>query len=326
MLRYELYGLPSGNPYVSAPLDPFAVEDHRDLLLELEGFIRLTAIEAAVEKAVGTDKPAYFLITGMGNSGRTSLANHVMYRYHHARAAHLPCFRLVTHCAERGEMTHDAYRTLRSTLLSLRAKMRASQIDIPPPLSEMFTDLSARPRAQALDDYELQEIAAYAASIFAARDMGFGVRYEGVATKELITRAVRVFENASTVVVFTVDNYRHATAVQLTQADRQDFARRGHITDLTPLTPAQIAALAHHRWTGHPPSPFDPQGVRNVFHERPFTIGQALRRLHDLLDTRLREYDGDEPWPTDELRIHESWLRLAMRRGETWYGTGALHG
>jgi len=326
MLRYELYGLSAGNPYASATLDPFTIEAHRGLLLELEGFIRLATIEAAVEKAAGADEPAFFLITGTGNSGRSSLANHIMYRYQCARAAHLPCFRLVTHCAERGEMTHDAYRTLRSTLLSLRAKMRAGQIDVPPPLAEMFAELSRRPRAEALDDYELQEIATYAASIFTARDVGFGIRYEGVATKELITRAARVFENASTVVVFTVDNYRHATAVQLTQADRQDFARRGHITDLTPLTSDQVAALARHRWTGHPPVPFEARGVREVFHERPLTIGQALRRLHMLLEARLREYDGDEPWPTEGLSMDGSWLRAVLSRDDTWHGLGARHG
>ncbi|TMR14316.1 hypothetical protein ETD86_29065 [Nonomuraea turkmeniaca] len=324
--RYELYGLPSGNPYASRPLDPLACEEDRHRLFDLEGFIRSTAIEATVESAAATDRPAFFLITGMGNSGRTSLANHVMYRYQHARTARLPPFRFVTHYAERGEMTHDAYRTLRSTLLSLRAKMRVNQIDVPPPLAEMFTELSRRPRAQAMDDYELQEIADYAAAIFAAHDMGFGVRYEGVATKELITLATRVFENASTVVVFTVDNYRHATAVQLTRADRQEFARRGHITDLSPLSPAQIAALADHRWTGHPPSPFDSAGVLKAFQEHPCTIGQALRHLYKLLDTRLRQYDGDEPWPTDGLRIHEHWLLLHMSRDETWYGPGGFHG
>jgi hypothetical protein len=313
--RYELYGLPSGNPYASRPLDPLGCEDDRHRLLDLEGFVRLAAIDATVERAAATDTPAFFLITGMGNSGRTSLANHVMYRYQSARTAHLPLFRLVRHYAERGEMTHDAYRTLRSTLLSLRAKMRANKIDVPPALAEMFEDLSKRPRAQAMDDYELQEIADYAASVFAAHDMGFGIRYEGVATKELITQATRVFENAGTVVVFTVDNYRHATAVQLTRADRQEFARRGHITDLSPLSPAQIAALAHHRWTGHPPCPFDSDGVCEAFQEHSCTIGQALRHLHRLLDTRLRQYDGDVPWPTDGLRIHESWLRLNLRRG-----------
>ncbi|MGI5282941.1 hypothetical protein ACQEVF_06375 [Nonomuraea polychroma] len=324
--RYELYGLRSGNPYAGRPLDPLTSEDDR--LLELEGFIRLATIEATVKGAADANKPAFFLITGMGNSGRTSLANHIMYRYQHAMAARLPCFSLVTHCAERGEMTHDAYRTLRSTLLSLRAKMRANQIDVPLPLAEMFTDLSKRPRSQAMDDYELQEIADYAASIFAAHDMGFGVRYEGVATKELIIQASRVFENASTVVVFTVDNYRHATAVQLTRADRQEFARRGHITDLSPLSAAQIAALADHRWTGRRPSPFDSEGVCKAFHEHPCTIGLALRHLHRLLDTRLRQYDGDEPWPTDGLRMDEDWLLLNMRRDETWYGPGpgGFHG
>ncbi|TMR88380.1 hypothetical protein, partial [Nonomuraea basaltis] len=248
-VRYELYGLPSGNPYAGGPLDPLALEADRDLLLELEGFIRPTAVEEAVEKAVGAEKPAFFLITGVGSSGRTSLANHIMYRYQHARAAHLPHFTLLTHCAERGEMTHDAYRTLRSTLLWLRSRLMSRQIVIPPDLAGMFTDLSRRMSDQAMHEYELQPIADYAAALLAARDVGFGIRYEGVATKELITQAIKVFENTSTVVVFTVDDYRHADAVQLTDADRQEFARRGHITDLSPLTPSQIAALAHHRWT-----------------------------------------------------------------------------
>ncbi|WP_171075269.1 hypothetical protein, partial [Nonomuraea basaltis] len=74
------------------------------------------------------------------------------------------------------------------------------------------------------------------------------------------------------------------------------------------------------------PSPFDPHGVRNVFRERPFPVGQALRHLQVLLDLRLSEYEGDEPWPTDDLRIHERWLELKMWQGERWYGTGGFRG
>ena len=68
-LRYELYGLPAGNPYAARPLDPLALPADRELVLELAGFIRLAVIEAAVKEAISEGKPAFFLITGVGNSG-----------------------------------------------------------------------------------------------------------------------------------------------------------------------------------------------------------------------------------------------------------------
>ncbi|MBF8187719.1 hypothetical protein ITP53_18670 [Nonomuraea sp. K274] len=322
-VRYDLYGLPSGNPYSTQPLDPLTRETDHERLLELEGFVHLPAIKKAVERAVGAEGPAFFLINGVGNSGRTSLANHVMYLYKLARAAHpAPCM-LLTHSPEAGEMTHDAYKTLRSTLLWLRNKMRQCHVAIPPDLADMFAELSRRPRESPLDDYDLQGIAEYAAGTLAdaGHKICFGIRYEGVATKELITQSTKVFENTSTLVVFTVDDYRHADTVQLTETDRQEFAKRGHIVDLPTLTPTQIAALAEHRWTGRPPVPFDPQAVREVFNGRPYTIGEALHHLRVLLDVRLSEYDRDDPWPNEDLSIRGKWLRLKMWQGERWYGT-----
>lgn len=326
-VRYELYGLRSGNPYVCRPLDPLAQETDRELLLELQGFIRLSAAEAAVEAAIREQRPALFLITGVGNSGRTSLANHVMYVYRRAAAADLPRYTFVVHRVERDDMTHDAYRLLRSTLLSLRNKMKNNNIKIPSDLNRRFALLSRRGTTDRLDEYDLQEIVQETAVAFATHNAGFGVRYEGVSTKELLTQAVKVFEDTGTVVVFTVDTYEHAGTVQLTAADRQAFARHGVVFDLSALTPKQIAALADGRWTGAPPSPFDPEGVKNAFSKRPYTIGQAMRHLEVLLDCRLSEYDQNDPWPVDGLRMPEDWLQLKMWQGEMWNGLrGPSHG
>ncbi|MET7334050.1 hypothetical protein [Nonomuraea sp. NPDC005650] len=292
----------------------------------MEGFIRLAAIESTMERAINGDKPALFLITGVGNSGRTSLANHMLYAYQRAATARLAGYRFVVHRVERDDMTHDAYQLLRSTLLSLRNKMHTSNIEIPPRLQRGFTTLSHRAPTNPMNEYDLQEIAEFAATAFAAHDAGFGIRYEGVSTKELLTQAAKVFENTRTVVVFTIDNYDHASTVQLTDADRQAFARRGHVIDLSALTPRQIAVLADGRWTGEPPSPFDLDGVQRAFSTRPYTIGQAMQHLAVLLDCRLSEYDSDEPWPTDGLLMHEMWMQLKMWQAEKWNGLGDPHG
>lgn len=318
--RYHLYGLASGNPYVNRPLDPLTCDADADLLHDLTGFIQPAAIGDALEKAVRAEGPAFFLITGVGNSGRTSLANHIMYRYRRIVATHLSRHHLVTHVAERADMTYDSYAILRSTLLSLRNKMRHHHVAIPPDLRDLFDELRRRPRADPLDDYDLQEIAEFIAVALAAADMGFGVRYEGVPTKDLINQAVKVFENTSTVVVFTLDRYKHAGAAQLADADRQEFARKGHVIDLSALNSHQIAALSHLRWTGHPPSPFDTQGIRNAFSARSCTIGQALRHLEVLLRIRLSEYDKDDPWPNDDLHIPENWIRLKLWQADQWNG------
>jgi hypothetical protein len=321
-VRYELYGLLAGNPYTSEPLNALDLESDRELLLELKGFVRLAAVEAAVERSIRENRPAFFLITGVGRSGRTSLANHVIYLYQRTAAAGRSRFPFVVHGVERDDMTHDAYRLLRSTLLSLRNKMKSSNIRIPDELSDRFDTLSLRGPADAMDEYDLQAIAQDTALAFASSDAGFGIRYESVSTKKLLTQATKVFETAATVVVFTVDTYKHADTVQLTQADRREFARHGVVVDLNTLTPRQIAALADGRWTGQPPSPFDTKGVESAFSTRPYTIGQAIRLLEVLLDCRLSEYDRDIPWPTEDLRMSESWLQLKMWQGEKWNGLG----
>ncbi|MFC7101022.1 hypothetical protein ACFQQB_11420 [Nonomuraea rubra] len=314
-VRYELYGLMAGNPYTTRPLNSLEQELDRSLLLELEGFVRLPKLQEAIEAAVTRRGPALFLITGVGMSGRTSLANHLLYLYHQA---HGPQHRLATHRMDGYDMTHDAYAQVRSTLLSLRNKMGLMTIEMPPGLRGRFSELSRRGSVDPMDEYDLQEIAEFLAATFAASDAAFGVVYEGVATKDLITLSTRVFENTPAVVVFTVDAYQHANAAQLTEADRSDFARRGTIIDLPLLTTRQIACLAEQRWTGTPPVPFDPDDLQAVFDSRRFTIGQALRHLEVLLDLRLVEYEGEDLWPTDDLRMSSRWLRIKMWQGERW--------
>jgi hypothetical protein len=323
--RYHLYGLPYGNPYVIRPLDPLARESDEELLHELSGFVQVSELEATIRAAVDEGRPAFFLITGKGHSGRTSLANYVMHLYRRISGERMEGYRLATVCVERDEMTHDAYRQLRSTLLALRNRMNNLNIGIDPDLRGQFTELGKRATAEPLDDYELQAIAADAAAAFKTHDAGFGVRYEGVATKSLLTKAIRVFERTDTVVVFIVDSYKHASAVQLTGTDLEEFARRGHVVELCALTPLQMAQLAHHRWNGHPPSPFHFEGVRNVFAAHSYTIGQAMRRLHTLLEFRLSEYKGEQPWPTDGLTMDEEWLEIKKWQGETWSRLGDGH-
>ncbi|MEV4221172.1 hypothetical protein [Nonomuraea sp. NPDC049725] len=314
-VRYELYGLRSGNPYVCRPLDAVSLDADHELLLPLAGFIQLPAIETAVREAADAGRPAFFLITGVGKSGRTSLANHIMHLYRKATSTG-PGHTFVTHRAGRTDMTHDAYAMMCSTLLSLRNKMNAAAISVPPDLRARFTELSRRTTADRMDDYDLQDIAGSIGATFAGREAGFGVCYEDVPTKKLITLATRVFEDTACVVVFTVETYDHANTVQLTKADREQFA--GHVVDLGTLTPEQICELATGRWNGRPPAPFQPEGVKSAFSGRPYTIGQAMRHLQLLLDFRLSEYDKDDPWPTEGLHMSESWLRLRMWQGEKW--------
>jgi hypothetical protein len=204
--------------------------------------------------------------------------------------------------------------------------MKSNNIRIPDELSDRFDSLSLRGLADALDEYDLQAIAQDTALAFSSCNAGFGVRYESVSTKKLLTQATKVFETAATVVVFTVDTYEHADTVQLTQADRREFAMHGVVVDLNTLTPRQIAALADGRWTGQPPCPFDTKGVESAFSTRPYTIGQAIHQLGMLLDFRLSESDPDTPWPAESLRISESWLQLKLWQGEKWNGLGGPHG
>ncbi|MFF4617405.1 hypothetical protein [Nonomuraea jabiensis] len=320
--RYELYGL-EGNPYAVGPLDAVTCESDRELLLELAG-IRLSAIEAAIERAVSRNRPAFFLITGVGKSGRTSLANHVMRLYQDATAQ--PGRTFVTHCAEPEHMTHDAYTQMCSTLLGLRNMMNDCAINVPDELRARFSELGRRTSTDPMNEYDLQDIAWSSGATFAAANVGFGVRYESVPTKKLIWLATKVFERTSTVVVFVVDAYDHANTAQLTVADRERFATRGHIVDLGTLPPVQIAELAHRRWSGRPPPPFHAEGLMEALGGRTYTVGQAMRRLALLLEFRLREYEKDDPWPTDDLRMPGDWLHLRIWQGESWNGLGGTHG
>ncbi|MEO3802790.1 hypothetical protein [Nonomuraea sp. B1E8] len=321
--RYELYGLQSGNPYTCRPLNAVADDADRARLLELAGFVRLATIKEAVETGVSGNRPVFFLINGVSKSGRTSLANHVMSLYRDAAGLGES---FATHCAEPEEMTQDPYPVMCSTLLSLRNKMNEQAIAIPEVLRERFTELGRRAHIDQMNAYDLQEIAGLTGSTFAAAKGGFGIRYESVPTKKLITLATQVFAHTRTVVVFTVDDYDHANTFRLTRAERERLAPHVCVVDLAALTGEQVAHLARDRWTGRPPSPFHEEGVKSAFSGRPYTIGRAMQHLELLLEFRLREYDKDDPWPTDDLHMPESWLVNRMYQRERWNGLGGIDG
>jgi hypothetical protein len=321
--RYDLYGLPC-SPYAVRPLDPLQRGTDEDLLLELEGFIELHNIEDALQAAATSHKPAFFLIIGTGNSGRTSLANYMMYRYRELRAQQPGQEelrdRFVAYRPERQELNFAHEELLRDTLLWLRNEGDD-------PLNIEFSDQGLESQLAKLSDgeisniYDLQLIATRIGKAFSGKPAGFGIHYDGMKSKEMLSWVPKVFQKVQTVVVLTVDDYSHGATAQLSTADRGQFRQLGGaVIELSHLTARQIAMLAEARWNGTPPSPFDRDGITAAFKEARYAVGNALMFLDGLLWMRLHDYSDAAPWTGSEetLKLDKSWLAGAIAAADFW--------
>jgi len=321
--RYDLYGLPR-SPYSVRELDPLQHDTDQKLLLELEGFIELNNIEDALLAAVTSQKPAFYLIIGTGNSGRTSLANYIMYRYRELRAKQPGQEdlrkRFVAYRPERQELNFAHEELLQYTLLWLRNEMDD-------PLNIEFSDQGLESQLAKLSEgeisniYDLQLIATRIGKAFSGKPAGFGIHYDGVKSKELLSWVPKAFQKVQTVVVLTVDDYTHGATAQLSTADLGQFRQLGGVViELSHLTARQIAVLAEARWNGTPPSPFDLDGVTAAFKEARHAVGQALMVLDGLLRLRLRDYSDAAPWTGAEetLKLDKAWLAGAIAAADLW--------
>ncbi|MFF5232362.1 hypothetical protein [Dactylosporangium sp. NPDC000521] len=281
---YKPYGL-AECPYSNRVLNPFDDPEHAKLYSELDGFVDMRQIEAKLDEAVRTRRAAFFLVSGEGYSGRTSLANIIMFRYWQLLKLKdaLPVYRA-------GNLDNDHEKTLRDTVLGLRWEMLLnSSATTDAKLDGLFDRIERTEHP----DPGLQQ----AAATLAGRFSPYGVCYEKVPSKQLLTGAIELFRKARAVVVFTREAYDHSMTFELTAADRQLFNRSGMVIDLSGLTPRQVKLLAEERWTGEAPYPFSPEGIEASFAPVYQTVGRQLRYLELLLCRRLIDYDSDERWP-----------------------------
>jgi hypothetical protein len=136
-----------------------------------------------------------------------------------------------------------------------------------------------------------------------ATQSAFGVLFENILDFPLINAAKTVFEDAKAPCVFTLEQNRDAAQQLRSAFNNMTVAHHGMI-ELSYLAGEDVAQFADEHWhTCHPGEvgPFEREGVRHAFSDRPRPIGKArvlLARLHIIKD---RFEAADPPWDATKI-------------------------
>lgn len=311
-LPYHLYGLADGNPYVHKPLNPLQTPADAGRLLTLDGFVRREDVISYLRGRKDSGKPAFVLVGGRNQTGRTSMANWILHSYFEVREVEDRFLQVSVPVKDQ------------ATFPWIRKAIAQLWSDLPDTsgltLNKEILDRIERCLTVTADmPYEeLFQAALRALSIeLTSRKYATGIIFERIPDAEFIASAKTVFARSEAVVVFTYDDYDHP---QTTDAKGFRAVQFDDVLDvyMEPLASRQVCLLAKHRWTGASglAFPFEDHGLEEVYRDNRTPIMKVLKRLEDFLDYKLEiTPPSAAAWPgNQDLFMCGQWLVATFNR------------
>jgi hypothetical protein len=313
VVGYEVFGLKE-NPYAITPLTPFAPVPDGRLPLELDGFVDLGSLRDYLRECVDAKRPAFVIVSGRNYTGRTSMGFCAIDLYR--KLCGLGDRFLV---GEVGLLNYSPFEMMSNAFSFLHVACEERELALTEQLRDRLRDVEStppmtyQPRLQVLAKKLGIELAKQEGAPY-----GFGVLIEGLREIEILQAARVIFKATPSIVVFTHSVGDNATTAPLSGLTPDE----AHIMHLSPLASRQVRLLAEGRWkqaTTEHRCPFDGHGLETVFGTETFVIRRALKKLHRLLEYRLRVSNGETP-PTDPEALHMSydWLVETVRAMNEW--------
>lgn len=254
-------------------------------------------IDANLKASIDDNKPVFVLIVGQSGTGRSAAAKYVLDRYYALRgiaADHfiVPDVNVSQYDARLilGKWMQRLGRQGRrfTTDQTLNAEM---QTTVTQSLDATYEDLFATLVERYATDMEQSQAA-------------FGVLFENIVDFSLVAAAKTVFEDAVAPCVFTLE-LNHADAPKIRAAFDNLLATHQTKIELNYLSGEEVAEFAHDHWAacnpGGAPGPFEREGVRQVFSDRPRPIATArilLARLHLM---KMQFENETPPWNAGKI-------------------------
>jgi hypothetical protein len=311
---YDLYGLTRGNPYVNRPLDP-GYEVDRPLFLPLEVLPPEDVITAHIARTATAGGSTAFLLSGRSGAGRTSLAHKIMHLYREARGIG-DTFHIVRY----KKVDHNSFTRVSEIIKDIRNEVCRKHMNRWDELTQRIPDRDDRD----LTRLDLQTRADYLAFVMqnVKPAMHFALLIDGIQDDAFMDTLAVVFRYVPAVVVVTRNAYDTADTVSAQRlSERPEWQEWAMHLELRPLTGPDVERITVNRWAaaaGDLVCPFDLVGVRHSFNQRSKPMGHAIQLLGWLLEGRLRQYEGNEPWPAaTELHLPAKWIEWMMQRGES---------
>lgn len=301
----DRYGL-RDNPF-RLRLEPLVQSLHEDMVVPVDGFRKLSAIDEYLRQTANQEKPLFFLVTGRNGTGRTCVADYILARYRHYRQ--IPAERFIV---PHREVDDDyVFQAFQSWLIFLYNGLS----DLRPVVKLLDVNLLSKVQAASETTMEAiyQGLMTSLHKVVANQNVGFGCCLEDVPNYGYISAAFKIFQKTQTVCVFTAKDYEEGRT-KIIEPFKQKAM--GQVIELSPLVGQHVKTLVEQRWrqTTQSPSPFDPEGLANAFDIKTWTIARALWLASKILEFKVPLHIDGGQWPQDEtLRVSPNELEHYIR-------------
>jgi hypothetical protein len=303
---FPVYGLAS-NPFLLAELDPITRPADLKNISLVDGWQDLSDAKGLIRRRVADAKPIYFVIVGASQTGRSSIANYLVYLWATEHGIGPESNRkLLVHRrslgANNGSYAADEQvldwisqfylrvLTEEDFTLSTTAQKRVESLS----LSQEGMTLSTR-FALALKAVETDLLSE------PDRPTIFAAIFEHGKGRGLVQMIQDSFAPTRSIIILTVDATTDAGDV-LDGIDKVLLPDAGLLLRLGPVQGTDIGTITSDRWNLHRPgveSPFETADVAMAF-DQPRPIARAVKLLSKMLRLQQMYFKDHAPWPDDK--------------------------
>jgi hypothetical protein len=262
------------------------------LLLDIDGFKQLSALDSYLTQRVDEQQPAFVLISGPKESGLSSAALAVM--LHYRRIRKILGAQLAPVVVEMED--HDPVRLFKTWAAALYPRV-FPKLPLLDPVKQALYDARKLTDADTLK-FDLQGVVSGlepAMKSDTAAVRAIASAFEVLKTPKPIDVAMTAFEQIETVCVFTV----HAGTFDLDDAIGD---RPVHLIQLGFLTAEEVERIVATRWGTASPLPFHADTFSKFCEKLERPVGAVLTTAEDVLKSRVGIYEklkGSGQWPAD---------------------------
>ena len=298
-----VYGLTS-NPFRLETLDPLFHPTDLDCLSLVDGWKDLTEAEELIGRRVAEEKPVFFVVEGASDTGRSSVANYLVYLWAKERGVgrdsvlvHPP------HPRDSGgnRGTYAPEDQVLGWISSLRVRNVVERLGLTEPTQKQLSGLPQAASPTAATDYSLalynteRDLRTPADG---GRELLLAAILERGKGRGLVPLIRESFQATRAIVVITVDSSVDSQDV-LADISRLLPSDQGLVLSLGPIQGADVGTIIENRWDCYRKgieNPFDLTAVAEVF-TSPRPIARVVKALGWMLEVRQAEFSDEEPWP-----------------------------
>jgi len=270
-----------------------------------------STLESSLSSAIAEGGGARYVITGTSGSGRTAVASYIVSLYDSLWSRTSQRSGRVAHYARQHDGNVNGRQVARDVLKGLAGEVKRLDANLlEGPFKRLRDEVRELPADYSVQD--LQSIAQDFSIEVHSLSASFTCVVENVPNLEVFRAVQDLLTKSKGLLVCTlVAEQREAILGML---KNQDIGEEIMLANLADDGTWLLTKGRWNRSSAAPPIPFDPDGLKNAFHDNPRTVGKLLETLAFMINSKLANYSGQGIHPTDAaLRFDERQIRELIK-------------